>query len=76
MTSSAKRTGPRYAAAGLDPVDGLRLRLVEQLQRRPSSLEQDHAAALGAPVGELYEPERVTVERERLVEVRHRQRHS
>ena len=54
-TSSAKRPS-RYAAAGLDPVDGLRLRLVEQLQRRPSSLEQDHAAALGAPVGDLSSP--------------------
>ncbi len=48
--------------------------LVEQLQRGPPRLEHDHAPAGRTPVGDLLEPQRVAVERHRLVEVLHRQR--
>ena len=75
-TSSAKRTVPDTRRPGFDLVDGRSLRLVEQLQRRPPGIEQDHAATVRAPVGDLSEPERIAVEREGLVEVGHGQRHS
>ena len=70
-TSTASRTGPGDAPAGLDPVDALGLSLVEQLERRPAGLEQDHPSVLTPPVGELLEPEGVAVERDCLVEVRY-----
>jgi hypothetical protein len=61
--------GARDAAARLDLVHLRRLRLVEQLDRRASGGEEDDAAVIAAPVGELLETERIAVERERLVEV-------
>ncbi len=61
---------PRDAPAGLDPVDVLRLPLVEELERRAAGFEQDHATVVAAPVGQLLEAERVAVEGDRLVEVR------
>jgi hypothetical protein len=76
VTSNTSRTGPDTRAPGLDPVDGRRLRLVEELQRRTACVEHNDPAVVRAPVGDLLEAERVAVERKRLLEVRHRQCHS
>src|SRR5262249_56052809 len=63
-----------YAAAGLDRVDGLGLRIVEEFERRPARVEGDDPPGLRTPVDDLLEPERIAVERQRLVEVLHRER--
>src|SRR6266498_1309517 len=62
-----------HAAAGLDRVDCLSLGIVEQLERRPARVKGNGPAVLGTPVGNLLEPEHVAVERQRLVELLHRQ---
>ena len=72
-TSTARRTVPGDAPAGFDPVDALRLPLVEQLERGVAGVEQDHAPVLAAPVGELLETRGVAVEGDGGVEVRHGQ---
>jgi hypothetical protein len=63
-----------HPPARLDRVHRLGLRVVEQLQRGPPRLEHHHAPGSRTPVGDLLEPQRVAVERHRLVEVLHRQR--
>jgi hypothetical protein len=69
-TSKASRS-----ASDLDPVDGLRLPLVEELEPPRCRAEEDDASVVSAPVGELLEPERVAVEGQRRVEVVDRQGH-
>src|SRR5262249_60156434 len=66
---------PRSPATSLDRVDGLGLGPVEELERRPAGVERDDPPGLRTPVGNLLEPERVAVERQRLVEVLHRERY-
>ena len=62
-------------AAGLDRVHRFGLGVGEQLQRRPSRLEHDDPPGSRTPVRDLLQPQRVPVERDRSVEVLHRQRH-
>ena len=63
----------RNAVARLDPVDALGLALVEELERRVACLQEDDAAVVSAPVRDLLESERIPVEGDGSVEVRHGQ---
>jgi hypothetical protein len=56
--------------ARLDRIDLLRLRLVEDLEGRPACPKKDDAAVFAAPVGQLLEPDRISIERHSLIEVR------
>jgi hypothetical protein len=60
----------------LDRIDLLCLRLVEYLERRPTCSENDDAAVFAAPVGQLLEPNRISIERHGRVEIGDRERHS
>jgi hypothetical protein len=59
--------------ANLDLVDRLGLRLIEDFQRRVTAIQEDRAATIVLPYGQLSESEVVSEEFDRLVEVVHSQ---
>ena len=63
-----------YTAASLDRVDRLGLGVIEQFERRPACIEGDDPPGPRTPIGDLFQPQRVTIEGKCLLEVLHGER--
>jgi hypothetical protein len=63
------RTG--YTAASLDRVYRLGLGVIEQFERRPACIEGDDPPGPRTPIGDLFQPQHVTIEGKCLLEVLH-----
>lgn len=66
-TSRANRTFPAHASADLDPVYGLRLRFIEDLEGGLAELRQHRPPAIVGPDLGRFDSEAGTVKREQLL---------
>ena len=65
--------GSRFLPHGYR-INRLGLGMVEQFERRAASVEHDDPPGLRTPVGKLLKSQRVSLERQRVAEILHRER--